>query len=145
MRSDVLNFFRYQRNRRLIHGVILLIITAWLAMSLSSTCALPLQFYAKAGPSDCMATMAMEEHPSGEHTAPMPEDCLKSCLTDQAKSGLGLTNDTAKAFSFLSLLLWAFAYVLLLPSSPAVSYPRRRLLPPYKRIPLIYQFCSLLN
>ncbi|MVF23106.1 hypothetical protein EVC37_16000 [Methylocaldum sp. BRCS4] len=141
----MLKFFRYQRNRRLLHGVILLVITAWLALSLTSACAFPPQYYAKASPSDCMSAMAMEEHSSDEHTASMPEDCLKSCLTDQAKNGLGLTGDVSKAFSSLPLLLWAFAYVLLLPLSPAGSYPRRRLLPPYKRIPLIYQFCSLLN
>jgi hypothetical protein len=142
----VLKFFRYKRNRQLLHGVILLVITAWLALSLFSTCAFPPQYYVKASPSDCMSAMAMEEHSSGEHIAPMPEDCLKSCLTDQAKNGLGLTSsDVSKAFSSLPLLLWAFAYVLLLPLFPAGSYPRRRLLPPYKRIPLIYQFCSLLN
>lgn len=141
----MLNFFRYPRNRRLLHGVILLVITAWLALSLSATCAFPPEYYAKAGQSDCMAAMAMDEHPSGEPASPMPADCLTSCLTDQVMSGLGLSGDVSKTFPPLPLLLWAFAYILLLPSSPAPSYSRRRLFPLYKRRPLIYQFCSLLN
>lgn len=140
----MLQSFRYQRNRRLLRGVVLLSITAWLALSLYSSCAFPPEYYA-AGNSDCMAGMTLENQSSQGHTLPAPDDCLKSCATDHAKSGLNLTSDTIKGFSLLPPVIWAFVCILLLPTSSAGSYPRRRSLPPYKHPPLIYQFCSLLN
>ncbi|MCI0654036.1 MAG: hypothetical protein L0Y39_06115, partial [Methylococcaceae bacterium] len=123
--------------------MMLLVITAWLALSLLATCAFPPQYYAKAGLSDCMSDMTLEEQPSGEHSTPASETCIQSCATDQAKSGLSLTSDTAKGYSLLPLiLLWPFACILLLSSLSAVSYPRRGLPSPYKQTSLIYQFCS---
>jgi hypothetical protein len=139
----VLQSFRYQRNRRLLQGVILLVITAWLALALGSTCAFPPQFYAKAGLLDCLSGMTHDQHTSGEQKT--SNDCIESCTADQAKSGLNLTSDTPKGFSLLPALIGSFACFLLLSSSPASSYPRPFLLPRYKPVSLIYRFCSLLN
>ncbi len=63
--------------------MVLLVITAWLALSTLSTCAFAPQYYAKAGLSDCMSDMTLEEQPSSEHTAPASDACIKSCATDQ--------------------------------------------------------------
>ncbi|MGH8547375.1 MAG: hypothetical protein ACRERU_01990 [Methylococcales bacterium] len=141
----MLQFFRYRRNRRLLNGVILLVITAWLGLSLFSTCAFPPQYYAKAGLPDCMSDMTLDDHASDEHTTPVSDTCIQSCAADLAKSGFNVTGDTAKGYTLLPLLLWSLAFVLLLPSPPAGCYPRRRLLLRYKQPSLIYQFCSLLN
>lgn len=135
------SFFRHQRYRTL---VVLVMISSWLFMLVSATCAMPKPIQAE----HSVAVSADDCDQSGDHaghgTQPSSQaDCsFKPC-----------PNGTSPAFNFkldkpeipLALLCltwlcgWIFHY------RPVQTRLKRFDIPVGKPVPLIYRFCILLN
>lgn len=137
---------RYPRNRGWVRAVALIAMVAWLVSSLNTICIKPppSAHVAMAG---CAhgASMADRDIEKAMHT--MEKCANKTCYTALASAKDGFSIEKLKLSFDLPWLplafLCAFLLVVLRQAPPVarfVDFGLRR-----RRIPLIYQFCSLLN
>jgi hypothetical protein len=141
-----LRSLRYPRNQGWVRAVALFVLMAWLSSTLYTNCIKPppAAHVAMAGCAQHAAKASMDL----AKYMPMPEKCAnKICYTALAGGKDSLLIEKLKAsFDVLGLALAFFCAFLLVyftqgpPSPYAAAFLRRR-----RRVPLIYQFCSLLN
>lgn len=137
---------RYPRNRGWVRAVALFVLMAWLSSTFYTNCIKPPPS-AHAAMADCAQKAAMAPMDLAKYMPTLEKCANKICYTALAGGKDSLLIDKFKpSFDFLGLALAFFCAFLLVsfkqgpPSPHFADFLLRR-----RRVPLIYQFCSLLN
>ncbi|MGZ8217504.1 hypothetical protein [Methylomagnum sp.] len=134
----MLNTLRLPHNRPYLRGIVLAVL-AWLALTLSATCVMPLWGAVPTAMTACLDS-------SGPHPAPIskPDCSFKSCLESQSGPVFAANPDRSPEPPLAILcLVWIVGGWF--QSQPALRAAWRGDPPSGRRIPLIYLFRVLLN
>ncbi len=132
-----------KRNRPYLHTIVFLLLVSWISFAISATCTMPMLTVSSAMP-DNMPGCSDSGTP--KHTSNTMQDCaFKPCLDSQADSLTDL-NRLEKPDLPVFILSLICTFLCLFLSYPPTKIPRKKFDPPlWRRIPLIYRFCRLLN
>lgn len=146
MELPTLRSLRYPRNQGWVRAVALFVLVAWLSSTFYTSCIKPPPS-AHAAMADCAQEAAKAAMDLAKYM-PTPEKCAnKICYTALAGGKDSFLVEKLKApFDFLGLALAFFCAFLLVGFQQGPPYPQAAdFLLRRRRVPLIYQFCSLLN
>ncbi len=142
MTNTLLSLVRRRRHRLTLAFGVVLVLSAWLSFSFAPFCTRPMVQHPVQDAASCPLEIG------GQHSDPRPrpslDDCtFKACLDDPSDrwTQVDVKDPTPTAWIVILPLLIG----LFLPLSPGhcFCWDRRRRHP--RSVPLIYQFCSLLN
>jgi hypothetical protein len=145
----VLNALRARRNRPYLHVLVFVLLVSLVSTLVFSTCTMPKSWRITSSETQS-EKLPTTVHPAHVHeheghlTKAPDKDCsLKPCTDPQPNSVVGYKFEKPELTLILLCLFWALG-CLLLPVL-AQRIPRDTSPPQGRRIPLIYQFCTLLN
>ncbi|RYU57186.1 hypothetical protein EWI61_13645 [Methylolobus aquaticus] len=142
MTNTVLSLIRRRQHRPALAFGVVLVLSAWLCFSFAPFCTRPMVQHPVQEAVSC--PLEMGGHDSDPLTRPSPDDCtFKACLDDPSDRWVpfDIKDPTPTAWVVIVPLLLCLSF----PVSPGHTFcwDRRRRHP--RSVPLIYQFCSLLN
>lgn len=142
----MLKALRAQRNRPYLHALVYVLLVSLVSVLMFSTCAMPTPW--RIASVETMSTGCSEsadhaqEHQ--DHQSEPVQDCsFKPCLDSQPNPVFGYKLDKPEIPVFILSLIWIIGSLFL--PVQAQRIPRVTAPPDGRRIPLIYQFCTLLN
>ncbi len=144
--GTVLNALRSKRNRPYLHALVLVLLVSLVSVLVFSTCAMPVSWRMPSSqtmPAGCSEQAHHAQEHKGHQTAPTQDCSFKPCLDAQPNQVFGYKVDKPDLPVFILSLIWIIGVLLLGVQSERIS--RITAPPDGRRIPLIYQFCSLLN
>ncbi len=139
--------WRYPRNQGWVRAVAFIAMVAWLVSALNTNCIKPSASTQSVAMAGCAQGASMTDGDMGKATHTTEECANKTCYTALASAKDGFSIEKLQLSFDLPWLPLAFFCAFLLavlrqapPVPPFADFGLRR-----RRIPLIYQFCSLLN
>jgi len=142
----VLKALRAQRNRPYLHALVFVLLVSLVSVLVFSTCAMPTPWRissAETMSAGCSDPADHAQEHQGHRSEPAQDCSFKPCLDSQPNPVFGYKLDKPEMPVFLLFLVWVIGSLLL--SVQAQCVPRVTSPPDGRRIPLIYQFCILLN
>jgi hypothetical protein len=141
-----LRSLRYPRNQGWVRAVALFVLVAWLSSTLYMYCIKPPPS-AHVAMANCAQKAAKAPMDMAKYMPALEECANKICYTALAGGKDSLLIEKLKlSFDFLGLALTFFCTFLLVSFKQGPPYPHSAdFLLRRRRVPLIYQFCSLLN